>query len=216
MQRRRVRERVAYVLDYLREGNPLDRHARHRNQPLLKLLGEDYFTLMEVVLRRPAEFQPEQKIDMEENEEVRNAKEVLDVGYDDLTSVAKDNLITVLNRVVEEKEKEFVEFFNRAESLTLRLHSLELLPGIGKKSLRTILEERKRNAFSNYKDIEERTKLKGIKQMLIERILTEIKASTKSAEGEVGEKYFLFVQPQRDLVKSTYIGYLERIRQGRS
>jgi putative nucleotide binding protein len=35
--------------------------------------------------------------------------------------------------MVKEQEERFVEFFNKAEPITTKLHQLELLPGIGKR-----------------------------------------------------------------------------------
>lgn len=207
MQRKRlVRERAVYVLDYMREGNALDRHKFHRDKPLIQAVGESYFLLLELISYSPdLDFLPEQRIDLESNLNVKVDAHIL---YDDLTSVSKDNLPRVLHKIVIDKEKVFVEFFNKAEPLTLKLHALELLPNIGKKTLRIILEERKKKPFESFKDIESRVGIRDVSSILVERIIKEIK-------GE--EKYYLFAYPIVDENKKfeqqpIYVGYLEKLR----
>lgn len=207
MQRKRmVRERVVYVLDYMREGNPLDKHKFHRDKPLIQAIGEDYFLLLELTLRSfNLNFSPEQRIDLESEQEVKVDGHIV---YEDLTSLSKENLPRVVQKIVREKERAFVEFFNKAEPLTLKLHALELLPNIGKKTLRVILEERKKKPFESFKDIEDRVGVKDIVSIIVERIINEVK-------GE--EKYYLFAYPIVDENKKTeqqliYVGYLEKLR----
>ncbi len=210
MQRRKdvkVRmEKVAYILDYMRQGNPLDKHPQHKNRPVMQLLGEDYFMLMEATpLSNNIDFQIEQKLELENSP----IKIDFHITYEDLTSVAKDELPKVIRKIItEDKSSIFVEFFNKAEPLTLKLHALELLPNIGKKTLRIILEERKKQPFTDFKDIETRVGIKDIVGSLIERIIKELQG---------GEKYYLFVYPLFDEKSkklgehSIYIGYLEKL-----
>ena len=42
-----------------------------------------------------------------------------------------------------------IEFFNKAAPLTTRMHQLELLPGLGKKHMWEIIEERKDKPFES-------------------------------------------------------------------
>ncbi|AEB96095.1 MAG: DUF655 domain-containing protein [Metallosphaera sp.] len=203
MSKKGPREQYVYVLDYLRDGNPLDRHSWHKNKPLLQLLGEDFFILMEA-FPLTDKIQLEEKIDRDHEPPLLRV-DVL-IGYEDLTSLARDNLAKIIEKIITEKEHQFVNFFNKAEALTLKLHALELLPDIGKKTLRIILEERKKSPFTSYKDIEDRVGIKGVKEILKKRILLEIKRE---------DKYFLFVYPtetEKRNQEQKYIGYLERIR----
>nr|WP_229768225.1 DUF655 domain-containing protein [Sulfodiicoccus acidiphilus] len=199
LQRKRPRERYVYVLDFMEEGNPLDRHKYHQNKPVLQILGRDYFLLMDGSPKvEDVEIRPEQLLDLEE----LNILKIDDViSVEDLTSIAKDVLPRILERIVEDRKSEFVSFFNLSESLTLKLHSLELLPGIGKGSLRKILDERGKRKFDSFEDIEARTGLKNVKEILVRRILLEL---------EGGEKYNLFVYPFNS--KAVFVGSLERLR----
>ncbi|MCI2414586.1 MAG: DUF655 domain-containing protein [Candidatus Aramenus sp.] len=205
LQRKRPKERYVYILDYLREGNPLDKHRNHKNRPIAQVLGEEYFILMEA-LALGGDYQIEQRVDLFN---VQDLKIDLTVSYDDLTSVAKDALPRVVKKIVLDREKEFVEFFNKSEPLTLKLHSLELLPGIGKKTLREILEERKKEPFSSFSDIEKRTTLRNVASVITERILLEIQRK---------DKYYLFVYPtdvdhRKQQEQVIYVGSLERLKE---
>jgi putative nucleotide binding protein len=60
--------------------------------------------------------------------------------------------------VIKDREPDFVAFFNKAISITPKLHMLHLLPGIGKKLMWEILEERNKKPFANFADISARIK----------------------------------------------------------
>ena len=67
----------------------------------------------------------------------------------------------------------------------MRMHQLELLPGLGKKHMWEVIEARKAKPFTSFEDIKERVKLlPDPKQIIVKRVLAEI-------EGK--EKYKLFV-----------------------
>ena len=59
------------------------------------------------------------------------------------------------------------------------MHSLELLPGIGKKSMWTIVNVRERKPFSDYNDIQSRTGLKDIPKILSKRVMEELSTESK-------------------------------------
>ena len=73
-----------------------------------------------------------------------------------------------------------VEFFNKAQPLTMRMHQLELLPGLGKKHMWEILEARKDKDFESYEDIKKRVKLMpDPEKAIIRRIQAEIEGKEK-------------------------------------
>jgi putative nucleotide binding protein len=85
----------------------------------------------------------------------------------------------------EVNETKFVEFFNKSAPLTTRMHQIELLPGVGKKHMWEIIEERKDKPFESFADIKKRVKLMpDPAKAVAKRILAEI-------EGK--EKHRLFV-----------------------
>jgi len=79
-----------------------------------------------------------------------------------------------------------VDFFNKAQPMSTRMHALELLPGVGKKHMWEILDARKESTFESFEDIKKRVKLlSDPKKAIMSRILNEISGK---------EKHFLFVR----------------------
>ena len=80
----------------------------------------------------------------------------------------------------------FVKFFNEAESITTRYHVLELLPGLGKKTMWAILEERKKGPFKSFADIATRIPtFKHPEKVVAKRIEVEL--------SDPSQKYRVFV-----------------------
>ena len=74
------------------------------------------------------------------------------IGYDELSGAAKAELPGVINKVVLTREKWFIYFFNTARAITPRMHALELIPGIGKKYMWQVINERERKQFETFED----------------------------------------------------------------
>lgn len=189
-------EKYLYVLDYLELGNPTDIHPEHRNQPFIQGIGDKYFTLMEAVPLPAARIEVLEKVDLTPPSKV---KRIIHITYNELTSVSRANLPEALRAILTEKEKVFVEFFNIASPINIRLHALELLPEVGKKTMGNILNERMIKRFESYEDIKKRTRVDPVKALTL-RIIKEL---------EGGEKYYLFVKPREP--GALYLGYLERL-----
>ncbi len=64
------------------------------------------------------------------------------IGYDELTTTAKMELAAAVEKIVLNRESWFINFFNTAQAITPRMHALELIPGIGKKYMWQILDEK--------------------------------------------------------------------------
>ncbi len=192
-----VKEPSMIVLDFMEFGNPTDRHFEHRSQPLAQGIGTKYFTLLEAVPLPAIRLEIFEEVELGPHSKVRRP---IIITYDDLTSVSRTNLDEAVKKIILKNEKYFVEFFNIAEPVTLRLHALELLPGIGKKTMKMIIYERERKRFESFKDIRERTRIDPVKA-LTERIINELRGT---------EKYYLFIKPPHDR-QGIYLGYLERI-----
>ena len=59
------------------------------------------------------------------------------------------------------------------------MHTFELLPGIGKKYMWQIVNEREKKPFTNFIDIQERTGLPDPVKMIVKRILEELTTDQK-------------------------------------
>ena len=166
----------AVLLDYLPHGRPSDDRPRHRKSPVAYAMGEGDFHLYELVLEPDAGVNIGDHVIVEPREEREGVAEVREIEYGDLTGGAQSELEYAVGEIVDADERRFVDFYNDAQPITLRLHQLNLLPGIGKKLRNTILDERKRKPFESFEDLDDRVSgLHRPKEILVERIIEEIR-----------------------------------------
>jgi putative nucleotide binding protein len=166
--------RHAVILDYLPHGRAEER--RYDNAPLAYALGIDDFRLYELRLDEDADESIGDRVVVAPASERETVEELREVGYDDVSNTAHAELEYVVEEIVEEDERRFVDFYNDAQPITLRLHQLNLLPGIGKKLRNNILDERKRGPFESFEDLEARVSgLHHAKDVLVERIMEELR-----------------------------------------
>lgn len=163
------------VLDFLEHGR-----SGEKDEPTAQGIGTENFNLLEVVMRegeRPKGGE-ELYIGEGEREKVKYIKQKLD--YDELTGSARSELKYVLDALIQEKEDEFVEFFNEATPVTPRRHAFELLPGIGSKHMQRLLDEREEGDFESFEDIKERvSSIPEPKKVIKDRLLEELKGEAK-------------------------------------
>ncbi len=159
------------VLDFLPQGKGTD----IRPVPIAQGIGDTYFNLLEVVIKEGEKVEIKERVYVgpEKRDKVKYVRGL--IKYDDLTTLAKDTLEEVLDELIAKNEKRFVEFFNKAGPLTTRMHSLELLPGIGKKHLWRIIKERRKKPFESFEDLKQRIEmLPEPKRMVKKRIMMEL------------------------------------------
>jgi putative nucleotide binding protein len=173
------------VLDFLSNGHPADPRPLHLKDPVAQVVSEDFLVLLEIS-PNPV-WKPTLHELVQNDDRVKIRRVVGRVDYARLTNTAKNELENVVAEIVARNEKKFVDFFNKAYPLTTRQHSLELLPGIGKKHMWEILDRRKEKQFEGYADLQARIKLlPDPKKTVVKRILLELQDA---------DKYYLFVQP---------------------
>lgn len=171
-----VKEQYAYILDFLPTGYAEDTRPIHLRKPVAQALGADYFVLLELGMKEDARVEIESKVFVGKGDRdiVKHVERRL--RYDELTHGAKLELPYVLEDIVKQNEEKYVDFFNKAQPITTRLHMLELLPGIGKKMMWAVIDERKKGKFNSFSDIE--TRIKGLhhpEKLIAKRIEEEIK-----------------------------------------
>lgn len=184
------KEEWAYVLDYLPYGNPEDSRPVYQKKPLVQAVGVAHFVLMELIPKEGVVPETQDKVYIGDGD-----RDVIDhvkrrITYDELTHGAQAELPFILEKIVLENESKYVDFFNDAYPITNRLHMLELLPGIGKKLMWAIIDERKKGKFLNFKDLTE--KVKGLhtpEKLIVHRIIDELK--------DEHIKYRLFTTPAK-------------------
>lgn len=124
--------------------------------PVAQAVGEKKLVLLELVPRRGISLETGERVYIGEGKRDKIYYILGRLHREKLTESAKAQLEEFIKRVVQEKEKDFVEFFNRAEAINKRMHQIELLPGIGKKHMREILEQRKEKPFESFVDMKSR------------------------------------------------------------
>ena len=180
-------EDYAYVLDYMSQGKMGRIQQVFRAEPLVQIIGENYFTLLEAIPRGGTAISLRERVYIgKELQRYKISHITGRVSYDELSSTAKGELPIVVEDIVAKNEDPFVKFFNTAQPITQRMHSLELIPGIGKTYTWTILEIRERKLFESFEDIKKRTGLPDPVKLITKRILEEL--------SEIEHKYQLFTR----------------------
>ncbi|MEE9164418.1 MAG: DUF655 domain-containing protein [Thermoplasmata archaeon] len=179
-------EDYARVIDYLPQGHP--EGPRHRREAVAYGLGEDEFKLFELVPGEGTEMVIGERLyigkDLDLREKVQHVKRR--IGYEELTVAAQNELPFVLEEIVEEQQERYLRFYNEAQAITTRFHMLELIPGLGKKTMSGILEERKAGPFTSFEDLSTRVpSLHHPARLLAKRIEMEL--------ADPAQKYHMFV-----------------------
>lgn len=179
-------EDFARILDHLPQGHP-DR-GKFQREPVAYALGEDEFKLFELGPKESVSLTVGERVyigrDLEKRTAVAHVRRR--VGYEELTNAAQNELPLVVRETVKAQEAKFIRLFNEAQAITTRFHMLELLPGLGKKTMWAILEERKKGPFTSFEDLARRVPtLHHPEKIVSKRIEMEI--------ANPSEKYHLFV-----------------------
>ena len=168
------REEVARVLDYLPYGRAPDSRS-FQKQPLVQAVGETNFVLMEMT--------PKEGVVPAAGTRVYiggGSRDVIDhvnrrIDYSELSNSAKLELSYEITSIVLDDEARFIRYFNEAGPITTRMHALELLPGIGKKLMWAVLNERKKGPFKSFADLTERVKgLHNPEKLISKRVEDEL------------------------------------------
>jgi len=182
---RQVKEEKAIILDFLPHGHPFDTRPSHRRSPIAQAIGLDHFILLELVPKKGISLQIHEEVYMGEGKRDKIHHIIGKIPLDKMTQTGRNELEIVLKDLVKKNEKRFVEFFNKAQPINTRRHQIELLPGIGKKHMWEIIEERDKKPFESFDEIKSRVKLMpDPENAIIKRVLMEL-------AGE--DKYKLFV-----------------------
>lgn len=176
------KEEYAIILDYLAYGYPME----GRTSPVAQAIGIKTLSLLELIPRRGISLTSKEKVYIgpDKRDKIYFIKGRL--LREKLTETAKIQLHEFVESVVEERQKEFVDFFNNARPINTRLHQLELIPGFGKKHTEELLKEREEKIFESFDDIKNRIKSIPDPRKAIEKRIME--------ELTVRQRFNLFVR----------------------
>ncbi len=165
------KEEYAVILDYLPNGYPLER----KMMPIAQAIGKKNLTLLELVPRRGVSLQGGEEAYIGEGKRDKIYYILGRLHREKLSEAAKAELEDFIKKVVKEREKEFIDFFNKAEAMNKRLHQIELLPGFGKKHMHEIIKQREEKEFDSFEDMKNRIQnLPDPEKAVEKRILNEI------------------------------------------
>src|SRR3989338_11072652 len=165
------KEEYAIVIDYLPNGYPLE----GKMMSIAQAIGEQNLTLLELTPRRGVNLEVGERVYIGEGKRDKIYYILGRLHREKLTEGAKQNLMEFIHTLVQQKEAQFVEFFNTADALNTRLHQLELLPGFGKKHAKEIIEQRKISPFASFEDMRKRiSKLPDPEKAIEKRIFQEL------------------------------------------
>lgn len=146
------KEEYAIILDYLQNGYPLE----GKMMPIAQAVGKINLTLLELVPRRGVTIETGEEVYIGDGKRDKIYYILGRLKREKLTETAKNQLQEFIARLVKENGKKFLDFFNKAEAINKRMHQIELLPGMGKKHMKEILEKRQEKEFESFEDIKKR------------------------------------------------------------
>ena len=171
-QYQRKYEEYAYVLDFTQRGKSTT--VRGREGIIIQAIGEERLTLLELLGFQNMNFDVGERvyIGREGRDKVMSVLGRLE--YNLISQSAKNDLINIVEKIVTANEKRFIDYINTAQPITPRIHALELIPGIGKTYMMTIIKERDKKKFESFTDIQNRVGLRDPAKLLAKRIIDEI------------------------------------------
>ncbi len=170
-------EEYAYVLDFNARGKSTT--VRGREGIIVTAIGEERLTLLEILGVPNSTFEVGEKIYIGKEGRTKVLSVLGKMEYEKISDSAKSELPAVVEKIVTANEKRFVDYLNNAQPLTPRIHALELIPGIGKTYMKTMLEERDKKKFESFDELQERIGLKEPIKHITERILEEVTGETR-------------------------------------
>jgi putative nucleotide binding protein len=171
-QYQRKYEEYAYVLDFTQRGKSTT--VRGREGIIIQAIGEERLTLLELLGIQNMNFDVGERvyIGREGRDKVMSVLGRLE--YNLISQSAKNDLTNIVEKIVTANEKRFIDYINTAQPITPRIHALELIPGIGKTYMMTIIKERDKKKFESFTDIQNRVGLRDPAKLIAKRIIDEI------------------------------------------
>ncbi|MFL6356043.1 MAG: DUF655 domain-containing protein [Nitrososphaeraceae archaeon] len=171
-QYQRKYEEYAYVLDFIQRGKSTT--VRAREGIIIQAIGEEHLTLLELLGIQNMSFEVGERLYIGREGRDKVISVLGRLEYKDISQSAKNELTNIIEKIVIANEKRFVDYINMAPPITPRIHALELIPGIGKTYMMTIIKERDKKKFESFADIQNRVGLRDPAKLIAKRIIDEI------------------------------------------
>jgi putative nucleotide binding protein len=165
-------EEYAYVLDFTPRGKSIT--VRGREGVIIEAIGEERLTLLELLGVQNAAVDIGERLYIGREGRDKVASVLGRLEYNDISQAAKNELPNIVEKTVVANEKRFIDYINISQPITPRIHALELIPGIGKTYMMTIIKERDKKKFDNFADLQSRVGLRDPAKLVAKRIIEEI------------------------------------------
>ena len=170
-------EEFAYVLDFLPRGK--SSVIKGREGSIVHAIGEERLTLLELLTVDDQSFETGEKLRIGREGRDKILSVLGKLTYEELTVEARNQLLNVCEIIIKNNEPRYVAYFNELQPLTLRLHGLELIPGIGKTFMKTIVELREKIPFTSFDDVQNRVGLREPSKLVAKRIVEELSGKSR-------------------------------------
>ena len=164
-----AKEENAIILDFLPYGYVMEQ----KMMPIAQAIGTNGFTLLQLVPRRGEKFEIGEVAYIGDGKREKVQYILGRCPREKLTETAKIQLEEFIAKSVKENEEKFVKFFNEAQAINTRLHQFELLPGLGKKHTKAILDARNEKPFESFEDIKTRVHNMPSPEKVVEKRIME-------------------------------------------
>jgi len=154
---------------------------RGREGIIIQAIGENRLTLLELLGIQNVNFEIGERVYIGKEGRNKIISVLGKLQYESISQSAKNELPSIVENIVLANEERFVSYINSAQPITPRIHSLELIPGIGKTYMMSIINDREKEKFSSFSDIQSRIGLKDIHRLVAKRIIEEITKETRMA-----------------------------------
>lgn len=176
------------VLDYLPHGHTDDDRPQYKKSALVQAIDRESFTLYELTLTQEADVAIGDTVSVTQGADWIDTIDT--IPFANLSTSARSELEHAIGELFEQDETRFVDFFNEAGAISLRLHQFNLLPGIGETLRDEIIEARRQEPFQQLDDLESRIDgIHDIREILYDRIMAELR------KDDI--KYALFVGSEK-------------------
>ncbi len=176
-QQPRKYEEYVYVLDVTARGRSIT--IRGREGTIVQAVGEERLTLLELLGVPNMNYDPSERVYIGKDGRDKILSVLGRLEYNALSASAKNELPLTIEKIVKTNEKRFIDYINTAQPINPRIHSLQLIPGIGKTYLMSILTERDKKRFENFSDLQTRIGLRDPAKLIAKRIVEEISGDVR-------------------------------------
>lgn len=165
-------EEYAHILDFMIRGKSIT--VRNKEGTIIQAIGEERLTLLELLGEQGKNFQVGERVYIGKDSREKIISVLGRMEYNSISQSAKNELPSVIEKIVKINEKKFVDYINIAQPITPRIHALELIPGIGKTYMMAIIKEREKKKFETFEELQEKIGVKDITKLIAKRIVEEI------------------------------------------